>query len=464
MLKKFFSTFLLGALLTSSPILQAAVSPEEARAIAKDAYLYGFPMVESYKTLYVQAVQKGGPDYKAPFNTIANVAAVFSPADKAIVTPNSDTPYSFLWLDLRTEPQVLTLPKIDGKRYMSVQLIDLYTFNFSYLGNRTTGTGGGSFLIAGPNWKGEKPAGISKVIRSETDLVYALYRTQLFSPQDIAAVKAVQAGYKVQPLSSFTHGKAPAVARAITFPPYDAQRARSIGFFSYFNFLLQFCPTPASEKALFERFSRIGISAGKLFDEKSLSAETRKALLAGIADADAEFAAFKKGKVETHQITSGQLFGTRGFLRNNYLYRYAGARMGIYGNSQEEALYEGYFVDADGKPLVAGKNRYTVRFAKGDLPPAKAFWSLTMYDGKSQLLVENPLQRYLINSAMSSQLKKDADGGITLYLQSDSPGKDKESNWLPAPGGPFFAVLRLYEPSAEAVAGKWQVPRAHRLP
>lgn len=465
MLKALIRTVGLGMAMAASPLLQAAdVTPAEARAIAREAYLYGFPMVESYKTLYVQAVQKGGPDYKAPFNSIKSAASVFTPADKAIVTPNSDTPYSFLWLDLRAEPQVLTLPKVDGQRYMSVQLIDLYTFNFAYLGNRTTGREGGNFLVAGPNWKGETPAGISKVIRSETELAYALYRTQLFGPQDLAAVKALQAGYRVQPLSAFTHGKAPAAAAAVSFPPYEATRARSLGFFAYFNFLLRFCPTHPSEQALFERFARIGIAAGKPFDESKLSAAMRQALQQGIADADAEFAAFKKAKVDTHAISSGEFFGTREFLKNNYLYRYGGARLGIYGNSLEEALYTGYFVDAQGKPLVAGQNRYTVHFAKGQLPPAQAFWSLTMYDGKSQLLVSNPLKRYLINSTMLAQLKTDADGGITLYLQSDSPGKDKESNWLPAPAGPFYAVLRLYQPGSAALSGKWQAPPVQKAP
>ncbi len=152
------------------------VPMEEARAIAKRAYLYGFPMVEAYKTLYAQAVEQGGPNYKAPFNTIGSSAQVFTPKDSVIVTPNSDTPYSMMWMDLRGEPLVLTLPDVDPKRFFHVQLIDLYTQNFAYFGKRATGSKGGNFLVAGPNWKGDTPPGIEKVARSETEIAYALYR------------------------------------------------------------------------------------------------------------------------------------------------------------------------------------------------------------------------------------------------------------------------------------------------
>ena len=182
---------------------------EEARVIAKEAYLYAFPMVEAYKTLYAQAVDKGGPNYKAPFNQIGNTAQVFTPKDTAIITPNSDTPYSMMWMDLRAEPLVLTLPEIDAKRFYHVQLIDLYTHNFAYLGKRATGSKGGNFLVAGPNWKGETPAGIEKVVRSETEIAYALYRTQLFGAADLENVRKIQAQYKVQPLSAFLKQPAP---------------------------------------------------------------------------------------------------------------------------------------------------------------------------------------------------------------------------------------------------------------
>ena len=195
------------ALLPSLPLTEAhaqtSVSPDEARAIAKEAYIYGFPMVDSYRIQHAYFVDAGNPEYKGPWNQIVNIPRVYTPADMAIQTPNSDTPYSFAGLDLRAEPIVLTVPVIEKNRYFSVQLIDAYTFNFAYIGSRTTGNDGGSFLIVGPNWKGEKPKGVTKVIRSETEFVLAGYRTQLFNPGDLDNVKKVQAGYKVEPVSAF---------------------------------------------------------------------------------------------------------------------------------------------------------------------------------------------------------------------------------------------------------------------
>ncbi|WP_166366952.1 DUF1254 domain-containing protein [Pseudomonas akapageensis] len=445
-------------LLASNAWAQFTVSPTEAQAIAKEAYLYGYPVVEMYKTLYAQAVDKDSPAYKAPFNQIGNNAKVFSPQDTAFITPNSDTPYSFAWLDLRAEPQVLTLPAIEAQRYYSTQLIDLYTQNFAYLGTRTTGNKGGHFLIAGPDWKGEAPAGIDKVIRSESNIVYGLYRTQLFNELDLAKVQEIQQGYKVQPLSGFLGQPAAAAAPAVTWPRPQPAMSDSPTLFRFLNFMLAFAAPDASESELHQRFEKIGIVPGLPFDDKALTSVQIKALEAGIADGKAEFAEFKKAKVETHQVTSGDLFGTREHLQNNYLYRYAGANLGIFGNSAEEAAYMGYFVDKTGKPLNGAKQGYVLHFSKGQLPPAKAFWSLTMYDGKSKLLVDNPINRYLINSHMLDNLKTDADGGITLYLSYKSPGKSKEGNWLPTPNGPFYGVLRMYLPGPEVIKGQWQMP------
>jgi hypothetical protein len=199
---------------TTAPI---SVTPAEARRIAKDAYVYGYPMVDSYRIQHAYFVDRQNPEFKAPWNEIRNIPRVFTPEDKAVQTPNSDTPYSMLGLDLRAEPIVLTVPAIEKERYFSVQLIDLYTHNFDYIGSRATGNDGGSFLVAGPHWKGEAPKGVKKVIRSETELVLAAYRTQLFNPGDLDNVKKVQAGYKVQPLSAFLGQPAPAAAPAIAF-------------------------------------------------------------------------------------------------------------------------------------------------------------------------------------------------------------------------------------------------------
>jgi hypothetical protein len=443
--------------------VQQTISSAQARAVAKDAYIYGFPMVDSYRIQHAYFVDRENPEFKAPWNQICNMARVFTPEDKAVQTPNSDTPYSMLGLDLRTEPVVLTVPAIEKERYYSIQLIDLYTFNFDYIGSRATGNDAGSFLIAGPRWEGEKPEGIKKVIRSETELALAAYRTQLFNPGDLDNVKRVQAGYKVQLLSAFLGKPAPQPAPAIRFiePLTPEAQKSSLEFFSILNFILTFCPTNPSENDLMARFATIGVGAGKSFDADKLSPELRTALAQGIADAWAGFATFQQTKIDTQQVSSGEMFGTREYLKNNYLYRMAAAVLGIFGNSKREAMYPIYSVDSDGQKLD-GANRYKLRLAPGQLPPVNAFWSLTMYTMPESLLVENPIDRYLINSPMLPQLQRDADGGLTLSIQSDSPGKEKESNWLPAPKGPFAMAMRLYWPKAEALDGTWTAPPVKR--
>jgi hypothetical protein len=421
-------------------------------------------MVDGYRILYAYAVDRQNPEFKAPFNTLASIARVFTPQDKAVQSPNSDTPYSFLYLDLRAEPLVLTVPPIDNRRYFSIQLIDAYTFNFDYIGSRTTGNGGGDFLVAGPHWKGEAPANVKKVIRAETDLVIATYRTQLFEPADIENVKNVQNGYKVQPLSRFLGTPAPTSPPAIDFimPLTRESQKSSLQFFNVLNFVLQFCPTHPSETELMARLATIGVGAGKTIDVDALSPEMKAALEGGIADAWAEFEALKT-RMDAGEVTSGDVFGTREYLKNNYLYRMTAAVLGIYGNSKDEAMYPVYNVDAD-KVKLDGANRYVLRFAPGQLPPVNAFWSLTMYELPSSLLSDNPLNRYLLNSTMMPQFTRDADGGLTFDVQHESPGKDNEANWLPAPKGPFWMAMRLYWPKTEALEGKWTAPPLKRRP
>ncbi len=452
----------LSLLLSASVLADFTATPSEARKIAKEAYLYGFPVVEMYKTLYTQAVDQTSSNFKAPFNQIGNTAKVFTPEDSAFVTPNSDTPYSFVWMDLRAEPMVLTMPAIEDNRYYSVQLIDLYTHNFAYLGTRSTGNKGGHFMIAGPDWNGQKPSNVDRVIHSESNIAYALYRTQLFDEKDLSKVQQIQQGYKVEPLSKYSGQPALNPAPQVAWPKPVANMSNSPELFRYLNFMLAFAPAQPVEKEVLARFAKIGIAAGEPFKVGELSAEQRQALEAGIADGKAEFAEFKKTKIDTHKVTSGDFFGTREHLKGNYLYRYVGANIGIFGNSSEEANYIGYFVDNQGNPVDASKQNYTLHFDKGALPPANAFWSLTMYDGKSKLLVANPLNRYLINSRMLPDLKLDADGGLTLYVQHASPDKNKQSNWLPAPSGPFYGVLRIYLPKPEVTNGEWKMP--HLMP
>jgi hypothetical protein len=441
-----------------TPTLTAA----EAREIARDAYVWGFPLVDNYRIQHAYFVDTANPEYKGAWNVVHNTARVFTPEDKAIQTPNSDTPYSQLGLDLRAEPIVITVPAIEAGRYYSLQFIDAYTFNFAYAGTRTTGNGGGQFLVTGPGWQGEVPAGLTHV-PSETDLVFVLYRTQLFEADDLENVRKVQAGYRAQPLSAFLGAAAPAAAPAVEWArPLTPEAQRTDPrFFEALNFVMQFTPAHESERDLRGRFAKLGIGPGGDFDASQLAPEMLEAVKGGMADAWAELDAITR-RVEAGELTSGDFFGTREYLKNNYAYRMAGAALGIYGNSKEEAFYPAYRVDAAGRPLD-GTHRYTLRFAPGQLPPAGAFWSLTMYDLATSLLVANPINRYLVNSPMLPDLRKDADGGITIYVQHDSPGRAKETNWLPAPVGPFAAVMRIYQPRPEALDGTWKRPELERI-
>jgi len=446
-----------------------ALSADEARAIAKEVYVYGWPMAENYNTLFSYVVNEGGPQYKAPFNSLANLPKVFTPADTAIVTPNSDTPYTMMWLDLRAEPMVLTVPPIDAGRYWSFQMVDVYTFNYGYLGTRATGNGGGSYLLVGPDWQGDAPDTCASVFRCETPFAFLIGRTQLFSPEDLENVKAVQAQYKLEPLSSFRGAAAPPAAPATAWPKaLGVEGNRTPQVFEIIDFLLAQLAVPvhSSEEAARDRFRKLGVGSGS-FKADALDPALQKALEEGVADAWQQFDAVSD-MMSAGKVTSGDFFGTREFLSRDGApiglceARFAGAKIGLYGNSREEAMYPIYKQLDGGEPLDASESSYKLRLAPGDMSMAKAFWSLTMYDGKTQLLVDNPLKRYLLNSPMLGSLKKEEDGSVIIHVSAGSPGADLESNWLPAPSGPFYAVLRLYWPDPATFSGAWTPPVMQR--
>jgi hypothetical protein len=452
--------------LATAPGMAWVANAQEANQgkakIAEQAFIYGFPMVMNYAVFYQYFIDKSDPSYKAPLNQIWNAPNVFTYEDTAIVTPNSDTPYSFIGMDLRAEPYVICNPEIEKSRYFAVQLVDMYTFNYGYMGSRTTGNGAACFMIAGPNWTGEKPEGIAKVFRSETDFSIAGFRTQLFNSADIENVRKIQAGYRGLTLSQFQNKPAPPPAPDIDWPKIDKQLADSDPF-TYLNFVLQFCPPtgPAAvEVPLRARFAKIGVRAGKPFAADKLSPEEKTAFETAAKSAlekiKQKVKALGKNENGWRVMTNG--FGDRQAYAGDWTLRAAAAMAGIYGNSPAEALYPLLATDSDGQKPDCSKNRYALTFPAGQLPPANAFWSVTMYDGKTQLLIKNSINRYLINSPMLPGLKKNADGALTIYMQKDSPGTDKESNWLPAPDGPIYVVMRLYWPKEAALNGSWEPP------
>jgi hypothetical protein len=462
MLRLVVTAFTLAMLGGVPSLTHAQVDKAKTRQIAEQAFIYGFPIVMNYTVFYEYFVDKSAPAYKAPPNQLYNTARVYTPKDTTIVTPNSDTPYSFVAMDLRAEPYVICNPKIEKSRYFSVQLIDMYTFNYGYMGSRTTGNDAACFMIVGPRWKGEKPEGIAKVFRSETDFSIAAFRTQLFNSADLENVKKIQAGYRGLTLSQFQKKPAPPAAPEIHWPKIDKQLARSNPF-AYLNFVLQFCPPtgPAEvEVPLRARFARIGIEAGKPFPLHMLTpkqqAELKMGMKSGLAKITQEVRALGKDENGWRVLTQG--FGDRQVYAGNWTLRAAAAMAGIYGNSPAEALYPLLATDSGGNKPDCSRNRYTLTFPAGQLPPVNAFWSVTMYDGRTQLLIDNPINRYLINSPMLPNLTKNADGSLTIYMQKDSPGADKQSNWLPAPDGPIYVVMRLYWPKAAALKGSWKPP------
>jgi len=352
--------------------VRAAIPHEDGY---KQAFIYGFPMIMNYGVMYEYAVDKNSGQYKAPFNQIFNDARVSTPKDTAVVTPNSDTPYSFLWMDLRTEPMVLCVPQVERRRYYSVQLVDMYTFNYGYIGSRTTGNGSGCYMVAGPDWNGEKPVGIEKEFRSETQFSLAGYRTQLFNPADMGNVIKIQAGYKVQPLSAFLHQPAPPAARQIDFPKIDKELAKSNPF-GYLNFVLQFCPPVPEETALRARFADIGIAPGKPFAADQLSETQRADMLAGMKDG---YAAVEQQRGNVGKNINGwrvgSAFGDRAFFHGDYLLRAAAALAGIYGNDAVEATYPMAMKDSSGTTLDGHSHNYTLTFPANQYPPVNAFWS-----------------------------------------------------------------------------------------
>jgi hypothetical protein len=441
----------------------------ETKAIAEEGFVFGLPIVMNYAVMYDYAVDRNSGQFKAPFNTIFNEHRVFTYKDTAIITPNSDTPYSILWMDLRAEPFVLSVPEVEKGRYYSVMLCDGNTYNYGYLGSRATGTEPGDYMVVGPEWKGETPPGIKKVFRSSTQFSMAAYRTQLFDGADMPNVEKVQAGYKVQPLSAYLKQPAPPAAPAVNFPKIDKDLVKT-EFFEYLDFALQFAPEGPYEKEIRAKLARIGVGPGKSFSFKDLSLEHKAEILLGMKEGEkkVEQKAEKLGK-DVNGWKIGSAFGDAGFYKADWLLRAAAAKAGIYGNDAAEAMYPMTKTLPDGTPLDGSKHTYSLTFAAGQYPPVNAFWSVTMYDGKTQFLIENPIGRYLINSPMLPHMKKNKDGSLTIWIQKKSPGKEKESNWLPAPDGPIYLVMRLYWPKTEPPSilppgeGTWQPPAIRQV-
>jgi hypothetical protein len=441
----------------------------KAKDIAEAGFIYGLPIVMNYAVMHEYAIDRNSGQFKAPFNQIKNEPNVFTYKDTAIVTPNSDTPYSFVWMDLRAEPIILSVPAMDPRRYYSVMLCDGSTYNYGYIGSRATGSEAGDYMVVGPDWKGATPPGIKKVFRSSTQFSVAGYRTQLFNADDLDNVRKVQDGYKVQTLSAYLKQPVTTAAATVDFPKIDKELVKT-NFFEFLDFALRFAPAQDNEKEIRAKLATIGVGPGKTFNFKDLPLEQKLEIALGMKEGERKVdeAVATVGKdINGWRVSS--LPGDSAHYNGDWLKRAVAAKAGIYGNDAVEAVYPFTRTDSDGQTLDGSKHNYTLTFAPGQQPPVNAFWSITMYDGKTQLLIENPINRYLINSPMLPGMKTNADGSLTLYIQNRSPGADKEANWLPAPNGPIYLVMRLYWPKTESPSilpageGTWRPPGIKRI-
>ena len=442
-----------GAALPASA--QTALTEQEAHAIGVAAYLYFYPLVTMDVTRKQLTNIEPGKGFGGPMNTFANVPAYPTAADRAVVRPNFDTLYSSGWLDLTKEPMIVSAPDTGGRYYL-LPILDMWTDVFASPGWRTTGTQAGNFLITPPGWNGDTPSGMTRV-DAPTPYVWIIGRTKTDGPQDYDAVHKIQAGYKITPLSQNYSPPTVKIDPSVdmkTPPKVQVDTMPAEKYFAYAAELLKVIPPHITDQPMIAQLKKIGFEPGKTFDNPAI----RKALESAREDAQQLMA----WKVPTlARVVNGWSMNTdtMGVYGNYYLKRAIVAQLGLGANLPEDAIYPINLADDSGKPLD-GTYRYTLHFGKTDMPPAEAFWSVTLYDADG-FQVANPLNRFAVSSWMP--FKYAADGSLDLYFQNDSPGADKEANWLPAPKGPFNLTMRLYAPKSEALTGKWNPPPVTRV-
>jgi hypothetical protein len=437
-----------------------AAKEEAAYAIGMQAYIWGYPLVEMYR---FRDASTNGPDpagVNAPINQFGHARRLVDDKLKLAHYPNSDTLYSIAWLDLSAQPQVLNIPDTKG-RYYVVPLASAYNEIFASLGVRTRGYGERRYVIVGPNWKGDLPAGLEE-IRAPTNLAWLLNRTLIDGPGELDAVHAVQDGYTLQSLSDFKGGKP--VAPPAGFPA-GTKPAGAIGpmpdglsFFERLNQILQTEAVPDSDRGLLNIFSLIGIGPGADFAKKSADPAIHSGLLRAAASTER---LLKERAARLGTRVNGWQVMLEAGRYHDYLSRAALAWMGGAGaNLPEDSLYPMAFADADGKPLD-GRNRYELHFDKGQTPPVDGFWSLSMY-GVDQNLVSNPINRFAIGDRTKG-LKYGEDGSLTIYIQAERPPEAQASNWLPAPADRFVLAMRAYSPKPPILDLSYQWPPVRKV-
>ena len=417
------------------------------------AAIYGYPLLGMYRRMSEEVLDPA--TRKAPFDAYFHWTELATPDASPFPAPNNDTLYSTAWLDLRREPAILTMPDTKG-RYYTAHIMDMTTETIANIGQRLNGTEEGSFAVVGPSWHGDLPPGSKGVVHCETAFAYVLLRVLVDGPEDVAEVTALQKRYSIASLSHYLAGERGA-SKADAFPPYHA--ATAVERMAMLNTIIRASPVRAEDRGVVASFAPIGVGPFK----SSLTVRASEPLLAE-AEGNARALIASAGP-----RTGGFVNGWRmppdaiGKYGVDYLQRASVWDGGPLANIPEESFYPVALLDGVGQPLNGSTGRYVLRFPDGGLPPARAFWSLTMYRLDDKQLAPNPIHRYSIGNRTRG-LERGPDGSLTIAIQSDPPQGKEAANWLPAPEAPFYMVLRLYGPSQDALSGKWTPPPVERLP
>ncbi|QGN00061.1 DUF1254 domain-containing protein [Methylocystis parvus] len=451
--------------LGATAVAQTALSPEETYALARDAYLFAYPIVSMDVTMRqaTNVPDAATVNLRAPVNQFAHARAYPKADEKDVVRYNFDTLYSMAWLDLSSEPLILSVPDTQGRYYL-LPMLDMWTDVFSVVGSRTTGTKAANYAIVGPDWRGALPAGVEKIV-APTPAIWILGRTKTDGPADYDNVHKVQDGYRLTPLSRW--GKAYAPPKSLptdpsiddkTPPLVQVNKLDGVAMLTRLaDLMVKYPPHPNDYPILF-RLRQLGLEPGKSFDASKLDPQIKSIVNKAAKDT---ITAMPVKMLTMTPAENGWNIGREhmGTYGTAYQWRALIALGGLGANLPEDAVYPTAFTDGEGKPLN-GANKYLLHFAKGQTPPANAFWSITMYD-KDGFQVPNPIDRYAIGSY--DKLEYNTDGSIDIYVQADSPGKGKEANWLPAPRAAFQPTMRLYSPRREVLDGSWSPPPLKRV-
>lgn len=441
-------------LLAACSSKQPKLTPQQVEDMVAEAYVHCFPIVENYKAIFFYGVFEKSPVF-TPMNTIKHEQRLYSPEDKAVVRANNDTYYSTGILDLRAEPVIFKVPE-SKDRYYVFQLVSQTTDNFNYIGTRLTGNGAGIYAVTSPNFKGKLPDGVVE-IKSPSEFVCVAGRTAVNAQDsvDIKAAVAFQSQYEIGSMSKFYPEFKPQAVEPIDFPAYSEATITTTGFFNTLNFLLPYINLAKEDADIIKKYEAIGVNNSGKFSFIDENPELKEAFEAGIKKGLAQVDEMSRGAIGTPKNgwslwpVQDPYFGTNFKLRTQV------AKVAIYANCPVEAYYPSVSLDGEGNQL-SGENNYSITFPANALPPAKFFWSLTMYDNATMLMVHNEINRYSIGDRTKG-LKYNADGSLTLYFGSKLP-KEGSANWLPAPNGPFNLLMRLYGPKPEVLSQQWTPP------